>query len=306
MSRRAGALGLALLLAAAPLAADERPPRRPQYAFTRCMPPAEPPPPREAAAQRFRDCANTPELRLLPGGRFVMGEAVLDNDPYARPLREVQVAAFAIGQTEVTVAEWLDCVHAGGCSRDVALAGDEDLPINGVSWYDAQEFVSWLSRRTRQRYRLPSEAEWEYAARAGRGGLYPWETQGDGAACRHANLLDLSARRVYPQFHWYTLCDDGYPALAPVGRFPANAWGLHDVHGNVWEWVQDCWQADYREAPDTAQARESRGCHKRVNRGGGWGNGVRSLRLAMRDADPPDSRSSGLGFRVARDWSPRP
>lgn len=268
--------------------------------------PAPPPLPTADAGANgpvsYRDCADTPAMIRLQGGRFLMGEQGSAGTLYERPVREVQVGEFSIGQYEVTFDEWDQCVRAGGClnAADDNGWGRGSRPVINVSWVDAQQYVHWLSNKTGRTYRLPTEAEWEYAARAGTNTRYSW---GDGSewVCSVANVLDLSGAEQHPTWHWHASCDDRYPTTAPVGSFPPNRWGLHDINGNVWEWVQDCWHSDYTEAPADSSPWITGGeCGKRVNRGGGWGNHPRSMRSASRDADSAEGHSNAMGFRVAR------
>lgn len=265
--------------------------------------PAAPVPHPDLKPYAWRDCADSPQLIRLPAGRFTMGEQSNSGTLFERPLREVDVPAFSIGRYEVTFDEWDACHRAGGCQRRTNDHGwGRGLrPVIDVSWVDAQQYVHWLSRKTGKPYRLPSEAEWEYAARAGTNTRYSW---GDGAewVCTDANVLDLTGRQFNANWHWWVYCDDGHATTAPVGSFRANPWGLHDMAGNVWEWVQDCWHNDYTGAPTDGSARVSGGdCGKRVNRGGGWGNNPRSMRSASRDADGAQGYSNALGFRVVRE-----
>lgn len=249
----------------------------------------------------FRDCSDAPEMIALGGGRYRMGDLVGDGQPYERPIHEVRIAPVAVGRFEVTQAEWQACVNSGGCTP-AQLPADEQhsrYPVTGITWTQARAYADWLSTRTDKAYRLLSEAEWEYVARVGNEGRYPWGTF-DPDICNYTNLLDASGKRAHPEHYWAEKCDDHFATAAPVGSFPANAWGFHDMLGNVWEWVADCWHEDYSEAPDTAAAWLSGTCRKRVNRGGGWGNNAKALRLSSRDADPADVHSDGLGFRVAR------
>jgi formylglycine-generating enzyme required for sulfatase activity len=249
--------------------------------------PAPPPPPPAPAAQRvFRDCAECPEMVTLPLGWFVMGspagEVGRGNDE--GPQRTVQVTqSVAVGKYEVTFAEWDACVAAGGCSH---RPGDESWgrgrrPVINVSWDDAQTYVSWLSDLTKQRYRLLTEAEWEYAARAGTVTAFSF---GSSISPHQANHLV-----------------SGLGRSAEVGRYPANAWGLRDMHGNVYEWVEDCYLETYSGAPeDAASSVTSKNCSSRVLRGGSWLNTAWGLRSADRIRYTPDFRKPNAGFRVAR------
>lgn len=308
---RAAALGIALAVAAPAVQAAEPPKisKKPKVSQADsekaaskrdCAPP--PPTPSTPGPVAWRDCADTPELIRLQGGRFLMGEQSNTGTAYERPLREVTVGEYAIGKYEVSFDEWDQCYHAGACAKQVDDEGwgRGKRPVINVSWVDAQQYVHWLSEKTGRKYRLLSEAEWEYAARAGTSTRYSW---GDGAewACSNANVLDLTGFAQHPNWRWLASCDDGHAHTAPVGSFPANPWGIHDINGNVWEWVQDCWHNDYTGAPATGAAWISDGeCEKRVNRGGGWGNNPRSMRSASRDADNAESYSNAMGFRVAR------
>ena len=191
-----------------------------------------------SAGDRFRDCPECPEMVVVPSGSFRMGspESEQGRWDYEGPRHKVRVPrSFAIGQYEVTFAEVDACIAAHGCAF-----GPEDLgwgrgrrPVIYVSWNEAQEYVTWLSSRTDHEYRLPSEAEWEYAARAGTQTRYWW---GNEVGRDRANCAGCGGRE-----------DDR--RTAPVGSFAANPFGLHDVHGNVWEWVADCWHDDYQGAP---------------------------------------------------------
>ena len=253
----------------------------------------------------FRDCEGAPEMVVLRGGHYKMGDPVGDGQPYERPAHEVDVPAFALDRFEVTNGEWGQCVAAGACSASkvVSDSAHDRYPVAGVSWTQVNLYTGWLSQRTGKQYRLPSEAEWEYAARAGSSSRYTWGTF-DPKACNYANLLDVSGRREHPEWTWSEACDDRYGGTAPVGSFPPNAWGFYDMLGNVWEWVLDCWHADYAGAPGDGAAWLGESCRKHVNRGGGWGNNARALRLSSRDADSAESFSDGLGFRVARTLGP--
>lgn len=220
----------------------------------------------------FRDCARCPELVWLPQGEFVMGEATAATAP-----RSVVTIRYklAVGRFEVTFAEWDACVAAGGCRRRPHDAGWGRgwQPVINVSWADAQQYVGWLSRSTNRRYRLLTEAEWEYAARAGTDVRYWW---GDQASRGDANCADCGSK-------W-----DGRQA-APVGRFAPNPFGLHDMHGNVSEWVEDCYRERCSGSADT-----------RVVRGGAWYGSSRSTRSTSRTSAASDYSDNGIGFRVAR------
>ena len=243
-----------------------------------------------AAGAVFRDCPDCPEMVAVPAGSFMMGSPSSEEDRNSDegPVHRVAFAAsFAVGVHEVTFAEWDACVSAGGCGGyrpDDAGWGRGSRPVVNVSWEDAQSYAGWLSRATGEDYRLLSESEWEYAARAGTSTRYWW---GDDIGRGRANCDGCGSR-------W----DD--ESTAPVGSFAANAFGLHDVHGNVWEWTQDCWNASYDGAPGDGRAWESGNCSHRVLRGGSWYYDPRLLRAANRYWDDTGSRYDYIGFRVAR------
>jgi formylglycine-generating enzyme required for sulfatase activity len=280
--------------------------------------------------ETLRDCAECPEMVVIPAGSFMMGSPASETQreqvpaEYAlwpRPQHRVTITrAFALGKHEVTRAEFAAFVSATGqrtgnsCwtyesgtwewrdGRDWRTAGygqGDREPVVCVSWEDAQEYVRWLSRKTGQDYRLPSEAEWEYAARAGTTKARFWGNEPD-SACRYANVHDRTSKAEH-QFDWsHHDCRDGYPTTAAVGSFQANRFGLHDVLGNVWEWVEDCWNEGYDGAPTGGSAWTSGDCSRRVLRGGSWSNPPWSVVSAGRDWIVPVARTSILGFRVAR------
>ena len=259
---------------------------------------ALPLPARSAAAQevgqRFQDCLKCPVMVVLPAGSFLMGSPESSEEAYSaeRPQHRVTIESpFAVGVYEVTFAEWDACVDAGGCGGysppDYVREGDR-YPVRGVNWDDAWAYTSWLSHETGETYRLLSEAEWEYMARAGTQTERYW---GDEASdqCSHANgdADDVE-------------CSDRYEQEAPVGSFQANAWGLYDVLGNVWEWTEDCWNGNYSGAPADGSAWRTGDCSQRVLRGGSWDYFPRTLRSAYRSGNSAGSRISLNGFRVAR------
>jgi len=222
------------------------------------------------------------------------------------PQRTVRINyQFAVGKYEVTWAEWEACVADRGCSNSGpdSAGGDEgwgkgSRPVINVSWEDAQAYVEWLSRKTGEDYRLLSEAEWEYVARAETTSAYFWGTDAN-AGCAHMNGADATAKRS--NSGWTTVtCDDGYLNTAPVGSYRANAFGLYDMTGNVWEWVEDCYEDSYSGAPTDGSVRIVSNCSRRVLRGGSWSNDPRFLRSANRNRNDPSDRGDLGGFRVAR------
>jgi Uncharacterized conserved protein len=243
-----------------------------------------------AAPESFRDCESCPEMLVVPGGSFLMGSTAEDPEatPEEQPQHRVTIAVpFAIGRTEVTFAEWLACVADGDCDDYRPKHegwGGGPRPVINVSWHDAETYLHWLSRQTGKSYRLPTEAEWEYATRAGTTTRYWW---GDDIGHDRANCKSCGS-------------DWDEQQTAPVASFQANPFGLFDVHGNVWEWVEDCWQANYKAAsPDGTPPKTTRGCGKRTLRGGSWDNSPEQLRSAARLWGQPDGRDNSIGFRAA-------
>ena len=239
---------------------------------------------------RFRDCPECPELVVVPSGSYRMGSSEPDRHDDEGPVHRVTIGyPFAVGVYEVTFGEWDACVSGGGCGgyrpSDRGW-GRGRRPVVNVSWNDAKMYVEWLSRKTGEAYRLLSESEWEYVARAGTRTKYWW---GYDIGRNRANCYD---------------CGDSYHYIAPVGSFSANPFGLYDVHGNVWEWVEDCWNGHYRGAPSDGSARESGNCGRRVLRGGSWYSEPRYLRSAYRLRLTSGSRDGDYGFRVARTLTP--
>lgn len=286
-------------------------------------------PTQRSAGEVFRDCPNCPEMVVIPAGTFRMGSPARevgrrDNE---EPRREISIKSLAIGRFEITrgqFAEFVDATRrdmAGGCSlwthslnpeirhraarserhswRDPGFSQADDHPVTCVSWDDARAYVQWLSARTGQPYRLLTEAEWEYAARAGSAAAFSFGGNSN-ALCRFGNGADLALQRVRAE--WSTVnCDDGHVNTAPVGSFTPNAFGLYDMHGNVWEWVQDCFRWTYDTGRTDGRAVEPRVCRPlRVMRGGSWGNEPALLRSAARGDFWAEFRSNVSGIRIAR------
>jgi len=232
----------------------------------------------------FSDCSDCPELVIVPAGAFEMGSSSSD---YEKPLHRVSIAKpFAIGRHEVTFKEWDKCVDDRGCKRrpDDRRWGRGDRPVINVSWIDAKEYVAWLSKKTGHVYRLPSEAEWEYAARAGTNTSYWW---GSSVGARHANCRECSTGQR--------------EQTLPVGSYKANAFGLFDTAGNVAEWVEDCWNDDYRGAPTNGSAWEKGECRLRVLRGGSFDSQAGYVRSNARFRYDSDVPYYANGFRVVRE-----
>ena len=246
----------------------------------------------QAAAQRQAVRADVPEMVVIPAGRFRMGcVSGRDCEDDELPVHEVTVASFALSKYEVTFEEYDRFTAAtGGRRADDGGWGRGTRPVINVSWNDAQAYAAWLSAETGETYRLPSEAEWEYAARAGTATAYSW---GNEIGRNRANCDGCGSRGDDEQ-------------TAPVGSFGANAWGLHDMHGNVWEWVEDCWHGNYARAPTDGTAWASGvSCARRVLRGGSWYDvNPRLLRSAIRSGISTGFRFNLIGFRVARTLTP--
>lgn len=282
----------------------------------------------------FRDCPDCPELVVLPVGSFLMGTAPGQQIPTEVPAELSPVSiridrSFAMGRFEVTRGEY--AVFARDTGRDKTLVrcrtwveekqGFRDLdirwdaanvpaspterhPASCIDWHDAVAYADWLSAKTGARYRLPSEAEWEYAAKAGTRTLRPWGNDPDGG-CREVNANDRSTVRRYPLGWGKVDCDDGFADVAPVGSLRPNAWGLYDMLGNVWEWAEDCSSLDYIGRPTDARAWVwDGGCKRRIQRGGGWSTGPERTRPGFHGDGTADDRADFAGFRVVRELGP--
>ena len=246
---------------------------------------------------KFKDCKVCPEMVVIPAGSFMMGspKGEKGGGDDERPVHRVTITApLAVGKYEVTFEEWDACVAGGGCGRyrpKDQRWGRGRRPVVLVSWRDAKKYVEWLSAKTGKAYRLLSEAEWEYAARAGTTGPF------------HFGATISTDQANYDGHSTYGSGRKGVyrGKTVPVGSFPANGFGLHDVHGNVWEWVEDCWHENHFGAPLDGSAWTSGGdCGDRVLRGGSWSNEPRNLRSAFRVWYGAGIRDVNIGFRVAR------
>lgn len=257
--------------------------------------------PKPVNQEAFRDCPSCPWMMEVPPGGFLMGTP--DQGSSAHHV-EIETA-FAVGVYEVTFAEWDTCVVGGGCGgwSPQNVAGRTrrgSWPVMQVSWHDAQSYTEWLSDQTGERYRLLSEAEWEYVARAGGSSSRPW---GDTASeqCRYANGYDQTTHDEWPNRYQQPVpCVDGFPQTAPVGSFPANGFGLHDLLGNINEWTQDCWNESYKGSPRDGGAWEAGRCDHRVARGGSFYSEGDRIRVSARQGLGSTLRSLEHGFRVAR------
>jgi formylglycine-generating enzyme required for sulfatase activity len=272
--------------------------------------------------------SDLPQMIAIPAGSFGLGsplsEQRFSSYEAESPQRNVKVAAFALGRTEVTVGQFRRFVQISGykteaergvgCAireagkwefragfewRNPGFAQGDDHPVVCVSWSDAQAYVQWLSQATGEAYRLPTEAEWEYAARAGKGTRYYWGQDSD-KICEYANVADAAAKSTWNPTWPTAVCNDDHAYTAPVGKRLANGWGLRDVSGNVWEWTEDCWNGNYRgDPPIDGSAWQTGDCAKRVIRGGGWLESPWNARSAVRSAQFTSVATQATGFRVA-------
>ena len=237
----------------------------------------------QTAGSSFRDCEDCPEMVAVPGGSFLMGRK---SDPFSniqppaneRPQHPVTLKPFMLGKHEVTQEQWV-----GLMKDNPSYNKGRSLPVENVSWDDALAFVAKLNAKTGKRYRLPTESEWEYAAQAGSTADYLF---GDDAA-------------QLPQYAWYIV--NARDKTHPVGEKLPNKFGLHDMNGNVWEWVQDCYTESYAGAPADGSAAPDKPDCDRVVRGGSWESNPDFLRSAFRGRVRPSHKVLNLGFRLARD-----
>ena len=281
--------------------------------------------PKWEVGAKFRDCPGCPELVVVAAGSFDMGSPSYEGgrDDDEGPVHGVTLSeSFAVGVYEVTRGEWGRFVSetgyesGGSCWtyeggewkdrtgrgwRNPGFSQSDVHPVVCVNWGDARAYVEWLSSEAGEGYRMLSESEWEYVARGGSSTSRYWGGSESGQ-CSHSNGADSTLKSGYRDWKWSSAsCADGYVHTSPVGSFRANGFGLHDVMGNVWEWVEDCWHESYRGAPGDGSAWTSGGdCGSRVLRGGSWFSGPGSLRSAGRGRFATGDRSNGIGFRVSR------
>lgn len=290
--------------------------------------------PGQVLRDRFLDAAGSaPAIVVVPTGQFVMGSAADEpgHSDTEEPQRRVRIeVGFALGQSEVTVGQFREFVRSSNYTTDAERLGGaavyeestgrivnrpgmtwqndyrgeragDDLPVVNVSWNDAVAYLGWLSDRTGKKYRLPSEAEFEYALRAGSSTRYPW---GDGDPDKVVGNFTGEGDRSPSKRSWssaFPRYSDGYWGPAPAKAFAPSAYGLYDMEGNVSEWTEDCWHDNYVRAPRDSKAWVNPGCERHVVRGGSWGSDPDQVRSAFRLAAPAEARSARVGFRVARD-----
>jgi len=250
------------------------------------------------ATHAFQDSAQAPMMVAVPAGTFVMGSPATEagRTPNEDVQHRVVIArAFALGKSDVTFDQWDACVAGGGCNA--YRPGDEgwgrgSQPVVNVSWDDARAYAKWLTDTTGKPYRLPTEAEWEYAARAGTETVYWW---GNIASHDHANYGAETCCSGLAQEQ------DRWVNASPTGSFAANPFGLFDMNGDVMQLVADCWHASYTGAPADGTAWDKEGCAMRTARGGAWNSPPAFIRSAARIWIPGTARTNFIGFRVARD-----
>jgi formylglycine-generating enzyme required for sulfatase activity len=254
--------------------------------------------------KELKDCAECPTVVVLPPGRFLMGSPNTEVGRYGDegPVRQIAITRpLGVAKYEITFDEWNACVRDRACVavRDEGW-GQGRRPVINVKFEDAVTYTTWLTRKTGKAYRLLSEAEWEYAARAGSDTSRDWRDDVD-SACRFANVYDQGALAKHKVAKDHFKCNDGNAVTATVGSYKPNAFGLHDMLGNVWEWVEDCWNDTYKDAPRDGSAWRVGDCSRRVNRGASWYETPRIVRFATRSwRRATDAGTNALGFRVAR------
>ena len=270
--------------------------------------------------ESIRDCDFCPELVVIPAGSATIGSPVVGSsrEPGERPQHRVTLDyMLAVGRYEVTREEFRQFTEdtgyrAEGCKiyaqnwqdsansswLDPGYEQQDSHPATCISWNDAKAYVRWLSKKTKHPYRLPSSAEWEYVARAGTAGSRYWGDD-NNRACRYGNVADGTAEKIYNGWQVHP-CDDQFVHTAPVGSFRPNEFGVYDVLGNAFEWVEDCWNGNYENAPANGDPWTSGDCTQRVLRGGSWYSMPEYVRSAFRNRFDSNERSSTFGFRVAR------
>ena len=275
------------------------------------------------AGKVFRDCPDCPEMIVIPAGSFSMGSLKSENgrNDDEEPVHQVQVTAFALGKTEIARGQFAAFVKQtqydagdkcwtieGGKYeergernwRNPGYPQNDKHPVTCINWNDAQEYATWLSGKTGKKYRLPTEAEWEYVARGKTSTARYWGGN-PNEACGYANTADQTTQtQVQGAAYWSVhRCSDGFAYTSPTGSFKANAFGLKDMLGNVWEWTADNYHDNYDAAPTDGSAWSGNDA-KYVLRGGSWNNDPGNVRTAIRNRNWPATRFNSFGFRLAR------
>ena len=247
-------------------------------------------------------------------GNFDMGDRQGQDDEL--PVHSVSINSFYMQISVVTIEQYARLRHPSdennnnGCEyfdsgwkyskrlnwQNPGYKQNKQHPVVCVSWIDVQDYINRLNSLSKHQFRLPSEAEWEYATRANSKSRYYWGSDSEGL-CHHANASDIQTLKRFPSFV-SNQCDDGYLETAPVKSFIANPNGLFDVYGNVWEWMQDCWNSSYLNAPSDGTAWLTGECSRRIFRGGGWGDNPKFARSSLRNRADSDSRKDEIGFRL--------
>lgn len=286
------------------------------------------------AGRVFKDCPNCPEMVVIPPGSIIQGAEINDvMEPvrYEGKPHKVNIAySFAVGKTEVTTGQFREFVTSTGyVTNDTCNIWDgktaiatpnsgwrnpgygrpaaDNEPAACVSWDDAKAYIGWLSKKTGKKYRLLSESEWEYTARGGKNlGRFAWGDNPDDA-CKTANVADISIKNVPPPMTPRPFppanCNDGYSFIAPAGALAPNPFGVHDMIGSVWEWVEDCYLMPYpaNTPTDGKPYLGPEGCDRRGSKGGSWGSTIDRQHPTFRGRDPSTLVSQVFGFRIARD-----
>lgn len=276
------------------------------------------------AGGTFQNCRRCPKMVVIFSGKFDMGSPASEDgrSDDEGPVHSVKISSYAIGKTEITRGQFAEFVKKSryrtgdkcwtlekgkfeerkGSWREPGFPQSDKDPVVCINWNDAQAYVKWLSHKTGRTYRLPTEAEWEYAARGGTGTARYWGNNPD-EACVYANGADETAQiQIQGATSWSIHhCTDGFSYTAPVGHFKPNAFGLNDMLGNVWEWTEDIYHVNYQGAPTDGSAWQGGG-DKHLLRGGSWNNSPSDLRAATRYKCDPALRFSSFGFRVVRSY----
>jgi len=275
----------------------------------------------KSSLQSFRDCPDCPEMVIIPAGTFEMGSPSTEAGRFDSedPMHHVEVHSFALGKNSITRGQFAAFVKAtnydtgnecrtfedgkgkeriGRSWRNSGFSQDDNHPVVCISWNDANEYAKWLSKQTGKLYRLPSEGEWEYAARAGTTTARYWGDSPD-QACSYANVGDQALKEQVAGVTWEIHnCNDGFAYTAPVGTFKPNAFGLYDMQGNVMQWMYDDCHSNYNGAPSDGRAWTGNDA-SHIVRGGSWILNPRSVRSAKRLWFDSEYRGSNVGFRIA-------